>query len=222
MSTADVSDQRVVDALSPERLAPYLRTTGGDLADAVRLYEWNLTASGAFYEALSVLEVVLRNALSSQLAARHGTRPGQWYDDPAKVLSHQAHTDIRKARHRVVHRLRRTETAGRVVAELDFGFWKFLLASRYEATLWTPRLRHAFPELRPQRRSTVYDAVDALHTLRNRIAHHEPVHQRDLTVDMLTIYRLLGWVDPDVRSWATAISRLAPILAARPGDSCGS
>ena len=32
-----------------------------------------------------------------------------------------------------------------MVAELNFGFWKFLLARPYEATLWTPALWHAFP-----------------------------------------------------------------------------
>lgn len=48
----------------------------------MRLYEWNLAVSGVLYEALSILEVVLRNALSTQLAAHHGTLTGHWYDDP--------------------------------------------------------------------------------------------------------------------------------------------
>ncbi|MCL2849231.1 MAG: hypothetical protein FWE61_04175, partial [Micrococcales bacterium] len=53
---------RVADALSPERIAPYQRRCGGDLVAAIRLYEWNLSVSAAFYEALSILEVVVRNA----------------------------------------------------------------------------------------------------------------------------------------------------------------
>lgn len=40
----------------------------------MRLYEWNLVVSGALYEALGILEVVLRNTLSTQLAAHHGCR----------------------------------------------------------------------------------------------------------------------------------------------------
>ena len=44
----DQSDASViVAALSPERIAPYLRATGGGDLDAVRLYEWNLAISGA-------------------------------------------------------------------------------------------------------------------------------------------------------------------------------
>jgi len=205
----------IATALSPERLAPYLRVAAGDLAGGVRLYEWNLAASGALYEALGILEVVLRNALSTQLATHHGTLAGHWYDDPLGVFSDLAHQDIAAARRRV-RKLHRPETPGRVVAELSFGFWKFLLAKRYEATLWTGHLRHAFPNLQPQSRATVYRALDELHTVRNRIAHHEPVHGRDLAADTLTIYRLLDWIDADVRAWAVSLSRLQPIIADRP------
>lgn len=204
----------IAAALSPERLAPYLHATGGDLTEAVRLYEWNLAVSGALYEALGILEVV-RNTLSTQLTAHHGTLAGQWYDDPLEVLSDLAHEDIAAACRRV-RKLRRPETPGRVVAELTFGFWKFLLAKRYEATLWTGYLRHAFPNLQPQSRAAVYRALDELHTVRNRIAHHEPIHGRDLTADTLTIYRLLDWINHDVRAWAVTLSRLKPVIATRP------
>lgn len=215
MTEADTHVAHVATALSAERLTPYVRATNGSLAEAVRLYEWNLAVSGALYEALGILEVVLRNALSEQLAAHHGTLAGHWYDAPLGVLSVQATDDIGAARNRVV-KLRRGESPGRVIAELNFGFWKFLLARRYEATLWTGYLRHAFPNLRPQNRATVYGALDALHTLRNRIAHHEPIHKRNLSTDMLTIYRVLDWIDPEVRAWAIGLSRLQPLITARP------
>jgi hypothetical protein len=215
METDDPDAKRIVAALSPERFAPYLRSAAGDLHAAMRLYEWNLAVSGAFYEALSILEVALRNALSSQLAAHHGTLAGQWYDDPLGVMSDLAHDDIAAARRRV-RKLGRAETPGRVVAELNFGFWRFLLTKRYEATLWTGYLRLAFPNLQPQKRAAVYLALDKMHTVRNRIAHNETIHSRDLTADMLTIYRLLDWIDADVRAWAVSISRLQPIIASRP------
>ena len=205
----------VAAALSAERFAPYLRAAAGDIGDGLRLYEWNLLVSGALYEALQVLEVVLRNALSAQLTARHGALPGCWYDDPLGTLSDLALQDIADARSRV-RSLNRLETPGRVIAELNFGFWKFILARRYEATLWTGHLRHAFPNLKPQSRATVYGTLDRLHTLRNRLAHAEPVHNRDLEADALAIYRLLDWIDADVRSWAVAISRVGPTIAARP------
>lgn len=212
------SAERIRHAISSERLAPYLRAAAGNLGSAILLYEWNLAISGALYEVLGVVEVVLRNAMNTQLDrnAPHGS----WYDDPQGLLSEFARRDIASARDRIT-RLERRETPGRVVAELNFGFWKFLLAGRYEATLWTGSLRHAFPNLQPQRRATVYEALDSLHTLRNRIAHHEPIHRRNLATDLTTIDRLLDWIDPEVRSWTSTLSRAVPVLAARPNVPTG-
>lgn len=104
------------------------------------------------------------------------------------------------------------------IAELNFGFWRYLLARRYEATLWTPALRHAFPNLAPRSRTTVYRSVSELHLLRNRIAHHEPIHRRNLMLDALNMYRLLDWIDTDMRVWAVGLSRIQPLIASRPGQ----
>ncbi len=37
-----------------------------------------------------------------------------------------------------------------------------------------------------------------------------------ITADTLTIYRLLDWIDHDVRAWAVTLSRLQPIIATQP------
>jgi hypothetical protein len=67
-------------ALSVERMSTYLYACNGSQADAVALYVWNLRASGAFWETLDVVEVVLRNALDQRLATRHTRlrRVGSW------------------------------------------------------------------------------------------------------------------------------------------------
>lgn len=188
---------------------------GGHLPDALRLYRWNAAVSGALFEDLGVLEVVLRNALDEQLAAWHAARHGggSWRDDPDGVLSPERHEDIDAA----IARVRRTPvTHGRVLAELNFGFWRYLLAGRYEHALWTPVLRLAFPALVPARRSDVGDRVDRLNRLRNRIAHHEPVHAHpmaDRHDDMLSV---VGAISPPVRDWLERTSRVPSLLAQRP------
>lgn len=157
---------------STERPAPYIRTTGSYNA-AVELYEWNIAVSGALYETLGAVEVFLRNAIQDSLASWHRAagRPGSWFDYPAANLSAPALADVAKAR----ARLRAPETEGRIVAELPFGFWRFLLERRHQANLW-PRVRRAFPNLPGGRREQLRDDVLVLHGLRNRLAHHEPVH----------------------------------------------
>jgi hypothetical protein len=133
--------------LSAPRLATYVRATGGDLDGAVELYLWNAAVAGALWEGLGHVEAVLRNVLRDALTARH-PRLGwarQWYDDPARELAQHARDDITRATQRL-HRAGAPLLPGKIVAELNFGFWRFLLARRYTATLW-PALRPAFPYL---------------------------------------------------------------------------
>lgn len=131
--------------LSAARLSTYLRASRGDLNQAVELYEWNAAVSGALWVSMGHVEVVLRNAIHEPLTARHDRlrQPGQWYDDPAGELEARARRDVADAR----RRLRTADTPpppGKVVAELSFGFWRYLLAQRYTAVLW-PVIRPAFP-----------------------------------------------------------------------------
>lgn len=204
--------------LSVDRLAPYRGAVpGGDLPAALRLYEWNSAVAAAFFQDLGHLEVLLRNALSDQLAAWHARsgRPGYWYDDPARVLEPKRHEDLTAAREQI-RRGGKTETPGRVVAELTFGFWRFLLAHRYQTVLWAPALRLAFPHLQPRRRDLVYDPVQRLNRLRNRIAHHEPIHPLDLPALHEDLMRVVGYIDPAAQAWLTALSTVAARLQQRP------
>lgn len=203
--------------LSPERLAPYRRAVGGDLEPAVELYTWNAEVAAAFFEVLGHLEVVLRNALHEELSSWHASnrRRGLWFDDPARLLDERRRADIDTARARLL-RDGKTETPGKVVAELSFGFWRFLLDRRYQNTLWAQALRHAFPFLVPQRRQSVYQPVERLTRLRNRIAHHEPIHHLKLAEHHDDVLRLAGFIDPALEAWLSRVSRVPAMLAGRP------
>jgi hypothetical protein len=168
-------------------------------------------------ETLGQVEVILRNALHEQLTLWHARRgwPGHWYDDPSGILAPRRHDGIFDARQRVA-RAGRTETPGRVVAELMFGFWRFLLDKQYQPTLWAQALRHAFPNLAPQRRSEVGQRVEAAWRLRNRIAHHEPIHTQPLAqLHDDVMLRLVAYIDRDVAGWLEHLSRAKAVLTTR-------
>lgn len=210
-------DLRVVrQRLSPQRFARY-EALAGDLAGAARLYEWNMRASAEFHRLLHGVEVILRNALHDRMSERHreGGLPGTWFDDPLGLLEARAHEDIAAARDRI-ERQRRVVTPDRLVSELSFGFWRYLLASRYETQLWTPTLRHAFPHLRTRRRSDVARPVERLHHLRNRIAHHEPIYPRRLDLDERDALAVVAAICGDSRNWLEDVGSVSAILAARP------
>ncbi|HEU0132383.1 MAG TPA: hypothetical protein VFQ85_15475 [Mycobacteriales bacterium] len=217
MAIQDVTTAVLWQRLSAERMAPYLAAAGGDRARALRLYEWNIAISGALFESIGSMEVLLRNALHQHLTAYHATtsRPGEWYDDPARVLTERAREDIAAARERVRDR-GCTETPGRVVAELSFGFWRFLLAKTYEHTLWTPALAAAFPLLKPLRRTSIHQPLCRLNELRNRIAHHEPIHARRLTLDYRDLLTVAAAICADTARWIDRTSRVNLTLTLRP------
>jgi len=209
-------------AIGTDRLAEYDAAVGGDPARAVDLYGWNAAVGAAFFEDLSVLEVALRNACHCQLRTWNSAQghASPWYHHP--VLTPGGMQDVGRARQRVTQG-GKPETEGRVVAELMFGFWRLLHSKTYEATLWTPCLRHAYPFQEPNDRSAIYNRLDRLNTLRNRIAHHEPVHGSTIAktgLDIAGIHQslldVLAWIDDDVQRWVTAHSRVPALLRSRP------
>jgi hypothetical protein len=216
--------------LSAARLAPYVAASGGNLTDGVRLYRWNIEMSGAVYEALHVVEVVLRNTLHDCLEefhrATHGA--GSWLDSPPPCLVPRAIDDIVGARQRAVSALRRkatvagasgplpTLTPGAVVAELSMGFWRYLLSKRYETDLWRPSLRHGFPHLGRGSRVDVESPVERLHLLRNRIAHLEPIHTENLSARLRDMTNVLGYICPRTQSWFGSVHRIKVVLATKP------
>lgn len=204
--------------LSAERLGPYRTACGGDLQSALRLYEWNRDMATAFGSTLGDLEVLLRNAMHTELTSWSTVQHNepQWYLDPGRLLTPEATDEVTKARKRAT-RDGRAETPGRVVAELTLGFWRYLLASRYERTLWMPCIRHAFPGLQGRgMRRDVNDAVRDLHLLRNRIAHHEPIHDRPLAARHTTAMDVAEWICPVSRRWIEGRCRVASLLSTRP------
>ncbi|MGC9667099.1 hypothetical protein ACNTMW_11155 [Planosporangium sp. 12N6] len=105
------------------------------------------------------------------------------------------------------------KTPGRVVAELSLGFWWSLLAENYNRTIWQPCLRQAFPNAR---RGMLYASIDDVRRLRNRIAHHEPIHGRDLPSDYRTLLDTAEHVSPRLPWWIDTTSRVPTVLMKRP------
>jgi hypothetical protein len=172
----------VAELITAARLSSYLTASGGDLGRALALYDWNTRASAAVLATSAMLEVVVRNSLDQNLQRWADRRRGgiDWLD--AASLDAQGRTDVERARERATRRGRDPEVHGKVVAELSFGFWRYMVASRYLTALWIPGAHAAFPhgpaDLR-LRRSEVQRWLHNLMIIRNRAAHHEPIHRRD-------------------------------------------
>ena len=206
-------------SLSPERMATYLTAAGNDREKALHLYTWNTAVSAAFYGPLQGLEVAVRNAMHRELAKVYGH---DWYDHPKCQLDAGSCERVEAAK-RDLARDGYPVDPPHVVAALAFGFWVSLLGrggrlpglgsprANYDMTLWRPALFRAFSHIRKSR-ADVHRPLDYLRTLRNRIAHHEPIFGRHLSADHASILEVAGWICPNTRDWIAHHSRVSDII----------
>lgn len=205
------------ELLTPERLSSYFASTRGDAENALALYEWNLSAAAAIVQTTAMVEVIVRNSMDRQLTQWARARnKSDWLT--GIELDKRGQSDLRRASVRARGRGNSHASHGKTVAELNFGFWRFLAARRYYTYLWVPALHEAFPHGPTQfraRQESVERALGRLSHLRNRAAHHEPVHERDLMSDLVLASETASWIHPMAGDWITSTSMIHAVNQAR-------
>ena len=181
-------------ALSTERLAPYYVQARGDRWVAIRLYERNTRLSEALYGVVQALEVLLRNRIHGQL--EKGTGAADWYDQVN--LLELERDEVENAKKSIAGR-GMPVTPGRIIAELNFGFWLRLFSGQYEKEFWVKHLRKLYAATR--QRKAVHNRLMQVKTLRNRIAHHETLIRRNPEKDYSDLLEAIGWLSPTVLAW---------------------
>lgn len=183
-------------SLSEARLDGYKRYQGDTDFDCLLRYLWNSKLSESLYVPLQNLEVVLRNRIHDSLSDHYGTE--LWFDQRRLLGAYQPQ-QVRQARSKFSGGDR--NNAGKIVAELSFGFWSALVNRRYSATLVPILLRDCFQNVSPAYRNRGYIAstLDGLRMLRNRIFHHEPIwYYRDLPIKLRDTMQFIFWLSPEL------------------------
>ncbi|MCB4209007.1 hypothetical protein [Arthrobacter sp. UM1] len=210
----------------------------GNRKEALWLYQWNIRASEAVYAQLSVLEVVLRNAMDRELRDWHAQRRG----DPGWLLARPMEPPLMGlVKDKADRAFRHAENAKKAAANLDgappthddvlaqtmFGLWKDLLPNHAQNSapeapanvgrqfLWDQALKHAFPEGPEDGGKAVYSIVTRLHELRNRVSHMEPLLRANLSQRMQDAHRLLGFIEPAVREWVSGQNSVPALMRER-------
>jgi hypothetical protein len=184
-------------SFSPARFSGYVRICG-DRQKALRLYRWNTSLSQSLYWPMQTLEVVVRNSLSAILIERYGP---DWHYS-AKLRGQLDEEERTKLSSAVVRqqwsRKVNPVPLDPVVADISFGFWTALLTARYDVPIgWATRLSRAFPHLPANtQRQAVSRPMDDVRSLRNRIAHHEPIYKMKLEIHYREMMNLIGGICP--------------------------
>ena len=65
-------------------------------------------------------------------------------------------------------------------------------------------------------RKALYENIQELRWLRNRIAHHEPIFTRNLQEDYDTTLKLIGWRDEATANWIERIQDVTSFIQNQP------
>ncbi|MFK3669035.1 hypothetical protein ACI2IX_02600 [Leifsonia aquatica] len=213
--TPGYSDEAIRALLSPQRLAPYIDRSQGDAVRALTLYQWSARMSGAAFETVAHLEVILRNSIDNAL--REFTAEDEcgipWFLR-RPPMNDETESSISAVRDRLVPLAR--DTRHQIVAGLSFGFWSGMLGRRYE-DLWRSAIRHAFPGSTGSRKQ-VATAVEAIRKFRNRLAHHDSMLNVDIPFEMRRIHQVADYISPDAGLWLRAMDRSGEVYRSRPAS----
>jgi hypothetical protein len=210
--------------LSAPRFRTYLVEAGEDRGRALDLYEWNTAMAAAILHDLAHVEVAVRNAYDAALV-RHQAGPLHWTQDEMRYFpvvwrtaknGHRYDENV-APRDQVAHArssVGHGAPSGKVVAELTFGFWRYLSVSGREITLWRPYLHRGF--VTGTSRSAVDGPMSRLHRLRNRVAHHEPLLAQDLRARRDDVRALLRCISPELQAYVDGQSTWAVVEGQRP------
>ncbi|GGC92377.1 hypothetical protein GCM10011512_19300 [Tersicoccus solisilvae] len=201
----------MIRLLSVSRLEPYRQACSGDVKAALALYRWNLELSSALFGSIHYFEVALRNTIDAQLTKDYGQATA-WFDRTPALLNSGGQKKVREAKNRI-SRAGHLVTAGRVVAELELGFWWTVLSSDYNRSLWAPSLKFAFVNARRER---LHSEIDEIRKVRNRIAHHEPLFTRSIEADYERLLATAERIDTRLAWWIDATSDVSNVLLRRP------
>lgn len=168
------------NVMSSQRINRYKLACANDTRKAMTLYRYNLNLSQELFTVISCFEIALRNAINKHYLVefgidwlRNSAAIGGIFDNPA---CHKTANIINNS----VKKLGANYFHSKLLAEMDFGFWRYLFAQpQFNAA--GQNLLHIFPS---KPRSTpnvqynqrfIFNELEKINDLRNRLAHHEPV-----------------------------------------------
>ena len=199
--------------MSSKRMNRYLKACGGNSRKAMTLYRYNLRLSQDMFTIISCYEVALRNAIDRIMVQTFGA---DWLRDSiltGGIFSNPKFGDTAKIIRKAYLGLLRRDayTHSKLLAEMEFGVWKHLFSTpHYTATGRV--LLGVFPK-KPKssasfqyNNSFLYNELDSVNRLRNRIAHHEPICFLQNSDSISTTYlrkvydkvcKMFGWMGID-------------------------
>jgi len=211
--------------MSATRMNRYLTATGNNSRKAMTLYRKNLKLSQELFTVVSCFEIALRNAIDRQYISRYGNN---WLRDSALsggIFDTQKCRYAKEIISKAVAKLSNRYAHTKLLAEMDFGFWRYLFAQpQFHAggktlLLIFPSKPTSTPTMQ-YNHSFVFNQLEKINGLRNRIAHHEPICFEDNQPVISTTYarqhynlilQLFQWMNIDELSLLYGLDHITTV-----------
>jgi hypothetical protein len=166
--------------ISTTRMSRYLKACGGNTKKAMTLYRLNLRLSQELFTIISCYEIALRNKINEHCLVSLGNDWLKTGAEPSGIFDNRQCRYTKDIIVEAVSKLNHSYTNSKLVAELGFGFWRYIFApNQYNATGKTLlKIFPAKPTSSPSvqyNNTFVFNQLAQINNLRNRIAHHEPI-----------------------------------------------
>ena len=168
--------------ISPQRFGRYLVSCKGNTKKAMTLYRLNLKLSQEFFTVISCFEIALRNSIDNHYIAVYGI---DWLNNSCVKNGIFDNSQCRYTRDTIqdsISKLSKNNSYNhnKLVAELGFGFWRYMFAQNQynfagrtllrifvKKPISTPKIQY--------NQTYIFNKLAQINEFRNRIAHHEPV-----------------------------------------------
>ena len=135
----------------------------------------------------------------------------QYFSSVLLTLGENQHFQLSKAYEELAES-GRDLAPGRIVSALTFSFWTSMLSPEYEV-LWQKTL-HGIARREDDkglRRKDLSSPLRPIRTLRNRVAHHEPILQWNLLRHYANIEQITRRLSPAAADWCKRYSRFPEV-----------
>lgn len=184
----------ILKYISTPRLGRYLEVTSGSKQRALKIYQTNLRVSQSFYPLLSLLEVVVRNAINEEMKKIYDNDK-DWIQNQKtgfmvdkRLLRYNHKTKITTANKYLVdcvdssikdlskgpNKLK-TVTSPQIVANISLGFWVALFDKTHSEILGNKLINTFRNNPNKIDCEAFHRLISSIRDFRNRIYHNEPI-----------------------------------------------
>jgi len=168
-----------VSVMTNARMNRYVLACSGNTRKAMTLYRMNLKLTQELFTLISCFEVTLRNVIDATVTLSLGNN---WLRDAASSRGVFNNSKCHLTRCNINDAINKLHVYShyKLVAELGFGFWRFMFAqNQFNATgRILLRVFPSKPISSPKHQYNniyIFNKLAQLNNIRNRMAHHEPI-----------------------------------------------